>query len=214
MKLYGYFRSSASYRLRIALNLKKLDYQSIPIHLTRQGGEQFRDEYVEINPQGLVPSLEIEGMRLGQSIAIMEYLDEREPEPQLLPADLMSRAYVRQLALIIACDVHPLNNLRVLNYLGKDLALSPEQRNAWVAHWIILGFGAFEQLLARSPYRGRFCCGDTPSMADCCLIPQLFNARRFGVDLMAFPLIKAIELECENLEAFRNAAPAQQADAE
>lgn len=217
MRLYSYFRSSASYRVRIALHLKGLTYDTIPVHLLHQGGEQFLPAFSALNPQSQVPVLEEDGHCLTQSLAILEYLEERFPMPALLPTDALQRAKARQLALEIACDIHPLNNLRVLRYLKHDLKVSDEQKNEWVAHWIKLGFAALEQQLAavgtvEAP-QGRFCVGNTPGLADCCLIPQLYNARRFDVDMTPYPTLVAIEQSCEALEAFRLAAPGVQPDA-
>lgn len=217
MQLYSYFRSSASYRVRIALHLKGLAYETVPVHLLNQGGEQFLPEFSALNPQSQVPVLEEDGHYLTQSLAILEYLEERFPTPALLPADPLLRARARQLALAIACDIHPLNNLRVLRYLKRDLELPDEKKNTWIAHWIKLGFAALEQQLSATGStdkpRGRFCIGDTPGLADCCLIPQMFNARRFEVDMTPYPTLVSIEQACEALDAFRLAAPGAQPDA-
>jgi len=214
LRLYTYFRSSAAYRVRIALNLKQLDYSAIPVHLVRAGGEQHDAVYSELNPQKLVPTLDTGDGLLTQSLAILEYLEEIAPEPRLLPADAMGRAQVRALALIVACEIHPLNNLRVLNYLRDELAIEKDQRDAWYRHWIELGLSAFEQLLTRTARGGSFCYGDAPTLADCCLVPQLFNARRLGCALDPYPNIRRIDAHCASLEAFQRAAPAAQADAE
>lgn len=214
MKLHGYYRSSASYRVRIALNLKKLTYESVAIHLTRAGGEQYAPSYTAMNPQSLVPVLEIGKLRIAQSLAIIEYLDEQYPSPALLPSDTSQRAYVRQLAGIIACDVHPLNNLRVLQYLSKPLEVTDEDKLSWVTHWISSGFQAMESLITSSDCSGQYCCGDTPGLAECCLIPQLFNARRFNVDLDRYPRLLQIEARTQQLPAFLAALPANQPDAE
>jgi maleylacetoacetate isomerase len=214
MKLYTFFRSSASYRVRIALNLKGLDYEQAPIHLRRGGGEQLATAYRAINPQALVPALEDSARILTQSLAIMEYLEERYPKPPLLPADPADRALVRSMALIIACEIHPIQNLRVLVYLKNHLKQSDEDLNRWARHWIDLGLSALEQMVVSAPQRGRFCFGNTPTFADICLVPQLANARRFGCDLSAYPALLQIETACNALPAFANAAPEKQPDAE
>lgn len=212
--LYGYFRSSAAYRVRIALNLKGLSVRHVPVHLTRNGGEQFADEYRRRNPQALVPLLQEGDFQLSQSMAILEYLEERHPETPLLPAAAEDRARVRQLALTIACDIHPLNNLRVLKYLKHTLAVSEEAKNSWIQHWIQLGFEALEAQLAPGAAQNTFCFGERPTLADCCLLPQLFNARRFEVDMAPYPTLCAIEAACEALPAFQAAHPSRQPDAE
>jgi maleylpyruvate isomerase len=214
MKLYTFFRSSASYRVRIALNLKALNCEQVPLHLRRGGGEQFSATYKAINPQALVPALEDAGRILTQSLAIMEYLEERYPKPPLLPADPADRALVRSMALIIACEVHPIQNLRVLVHLKNNLKQSEDDLNLWARHWIDLGLSAFEQIVVSSPKRGKFCFGDTPTLADICLVPQLANARRFGCDLSAYPTLLQIEKACNALPAFADAAPEKQPDAE
>ncbi|AKZ62612.1 maleylacetoacetate isomerase [Herbaspirillum hiltneri N3] len=211
--LYSYFRSSASYRVRIALHLKGLSYDTVPVHLLNNGGEQYAPAFSALNPQSLVPVMEEEGRHITQSLAILEYLEERFPTPALLPPGLLDRAHVREIALAIACDIHPLNNLRVLRMLKQELGLSDEIKQQWIQHWITLGFGALETQLAGSPRRGRFCFGDTPTMADCCLIPQIFNARRFNVDMTPYPTLAAIEEACSALEAFQLAQPSAQPDA-
>ncbi|MDO4706468.1 MAG: maleylacetoacetate isomerase [Comamonadaceae bacterium] len=211
MKLYTYFRSSAAYRVRIALNLKGLSYEAVPVHLVR--GEQRQSDYCKLNPAGLVPALEVDGQALTQSLAIIEYLEETQGGPALLPADALGRARVRALAQAIACDTHPLNNLRVLQYLGQSLGVDEAQRTAWYRHWVQLGLGAVERMLADDPRTGAFCHGDQPTLADCCLVPQVFNARRFGCSLDAMPTVQRIAAHCEQLEAFRRAAPEQQPDA-
>jgi len=213
LRLHTYFRSSAAYRVRIALALKGLDYESLPLHLLREGGEQHGSAYRALNPAGLVPLLQDGGLSLDQSLAIIEYLEELHPAPALLPADAAGRARVRALALAVACDIHPLNNLRVLQYLDRRLQVAEPARNAWVQHWIGLGFDALEQSLARSPATGRCCHGDHPSLADCCLVPQAFNARRFGLELDRWPTLARIVGHCETLDAFAAAHPARQPDA-
>lgn len=213
LTLYTYFRSSAAYRVRIALHLKGLPYASVPVHLLRGGGEQHAPAYAQLNPTELVPTLVEGDLALGQSLAIMEYLEERHPAPALLPGDAAGRARVRALAQSIACDIHPLNNLRVLQYLKNELQLDEAARQQWCQHWITLGFTALEAQLQHSPRTGVFCHGDTPTLADCCLIPQLFNARRLDTALEAFPHIRRIEAACLALEAFQRAAPSAQPDA-
>lgn len=212
MKLYSYFRSSAAYRVRIALALKGLDYEYVSIQIAK--GKQFEPEYAEVNPQNLVPVLEDEGKRLYQSLAIIQYLDETYPEPRILPTDRFERNRVRSLALIIACEIHPLNNLRVLKYLTDVLKVSDEQKNAWYQHWVTTGFNALEHRLATEPQTGRFCHGDKPGFADISLVPQVANARRFKVDLTPYPNIVRIDAACNELEAFKKAAPQVQPDAE
>ncbi len=214
MRLYTYFRSSAAYRVRIALNLKGLAYEAAPVHLVRDGGEHRHPEYLALNPAGLVPALEDAGQVLTQSLAIIEYLDEIHPEVPLLPAGALDRARVREIAQAIACDIHPVNNLRVLQYLGRTLGATEAQRNAWYRHWVELGLSAVEARLARDEATAAFCHGDRPGLADCCLVPQVFNARRFDCDLSAMPTVCAIVDRCEALEAFQRAAPMAQADAE
>lgn len=214
MKLHGYYRSSASYRVRIALNLKQLHADTAYVHLSRNGGEQFTPAFSSLNPQQLLPVLEDGGAVLTQSLAIIEYLDETQAGQKLLPADALGRARVRQLAMVCACDIHPLNNLRVLNYLTGPLALSQVQKNAWYQHWTHLGLAALEAQLANSPHTGRFCHGDTPTLADCCLVPQVYNARRFQCDLALYPTILRIVAQCEALPAFSEAHPDAQPDAE
>ncbi|WP_142846445.1 maleylacetoacetate isomerase [Telmatospirillum sp. J64-1] len=213
MKLYTYFRSSAAYRVRIALGLKGVGYDSLPVHLLRDGGEQHRDAYLALNPQGLVPVLEEDGRVLTQSLAIIEYLEETHPAPALLPSDPVERARVRALAQAVACDIHPLNNLRVLRYLVRTLGVSEEQKNAWYRHWIETGLPALESMLAGHPATGRFCHGDTPGLADCVLVPQLFNARRFQIDLAPYPTLTRIDEACAALPAFQAAHPDNQPDA-
>ena len=214
MKLYTFFRSSASYRVRIVLNLKGLSYEQAPIHLRRGGGEQFTAAYKAVNPQALVPTLEDGGRVLTQSLAIVEYLDEKYPQPPLLPSDPADRALVRSMALVIACEVHPIQNLRVLNHVKKEYNQTDDQVNRWAQHWIDLGLSALEQLIVAQPKRGKFCFGDTPTLADICLVPQLGNARRYGCDLTRYPTLQQIEKTCMALPAFSNAAPEKQPDSE
>lgn len=212
LRLYSYWRSSAAYRVRIGLNLKGLRYEIAPIHLLRDGGEQRTDEFRDVNPQGLVPVLLHGNRQLSQSLAILEYLDETWPDPPLMPANARSRHRARAIAQAIACDIHPLNNLRVLQYLEREGKLVQEQRDAWVRHWIGEGFTAIEAMLADNLSTGRFCEGETPTIADCCLIPQVYNARRFGMDIARFPTIERIEKACLELPAFDLARPEMQPD--
>ena len=214
MKLHTYFRSSAAYRVRIALNLKGIQAEMAPVHLLKDGGEQFSAAYDALNPSHLVPLLEDGDMRLTQSLAIIEYLDDKHPQPPLLPPDARGRARVRALAQAIASDIHPINNLRVLKYLSEELGVSAEQKGEWYRHWVALGLRALETRLARDSETGRFCHGDTPTVADCCLVPQLYNARRFECDLSAYPTLVAIAARCEELDAFAEARPERQADAQ
>jgi maleylacetoacetate isomerase len=214
MRLYDYFRSSAAYRVRIALNLKGVapDERTF-VHL-RMGGQRAQD-YLALNPQGLVPALALDdGAVLTQSVAIVEYLDETHPQPPLLPPDPIGRARVRAIALSIACEIHPLNNLRVLNYLIGTLGVSREQKDGWYRYWIDVGFEALEKRLAHDAATGRFCHGDAPTLADVCLVPQMANARRFEIDLSPYPTLMRIESTCLALPAFAEAAPARQPDAE
>ena len=211
--LHTYFRSSASYRVRIALNLKGLEAKHVPIHLNRSGGEQFGTEFRALNPQSLVPVWSDGAVVLTQSLAIMEYLDERHPAPPLLPATIEERARTREIALAIACEIHPLNNLRVLKYLTGQLRVDEDAKNTWVRHWIELGLHALETRLS-ADRRGPFCVGTQPTIADCCLVPQLFNAQRFGVDLAPYPTLRSIDAGCQALPAFVAAHPSVQPDAE
>lgn len=213
LRLYDYWRSSAAYRVRIALNLKGLAYGAVPVHLVRNGGEQRGSDFLALNPQGLIPVL-VDGERVvRQSLAIIEYLDELHPTPPLLPATARDRARVRALAQTVACDIHPLNNLRVMQYLENELGASEPQRLAWMHRWMGDGFAAFEAQVVGHPSTGEFCEGELPGMADCCLIPQLYNARRFGMDLSAYPTLLRIEANCQKLPAFRDAVPEAQPDA-
>src|SRR5690606_16438554 len=214
MQLYSYFRSSAAFRVRIALNLKGLSYEYLGVHLLKDGGQQLAESYRALNPSALVPTLVDGDAVIGQSLAIMEYLDETHPQPALLPADPVGRARVRAIAQTIACDTHPLNNLRVLKYLKRDLQVSEEAKNDWYRHWVKLGLESVEAMLARSSSTGRYCHGDTPTLADLCLVPQVYNARRFDCDLSALPTIPRIDAACRELPAFDLAAPEKQPDAE
>lgn len=210
--LHTYFRSSASYRVRIALNLKRLQARHVFVHLNRNGGEQFGQQFLALNPQALVPVYSEGQVTLSQSLAIMEYLDEKHPLPPLLPTTIEGRARARQIALAVACDIHPINNLRILKYLTGTLGMGEDAKNAWVKHWIGLGLAALDAELASEA--GTFCVGEQPTIADCCLVPQLFNAQRFGVDLSAYPTLARIDAACQALPAFRGAHPALQPDAE
>ena len=213
MKLYDYFRSSAAYRVRIALNIKGQQPERAFVLLRKNA--QRGDDYLALNPQGLVPALVTDGGDvLTQSLAIIAYLDETFPAPPLLPSTPAERARVRGIALEIACDIHPLNNLRVLLYLKNTLGVSEEQKDAWYKYWIDVGLEALETRLARDPATGRFCHGDSPTLADICLVPQLSNARRMNVDVAPFPTLVRIESACNALPAFADAAPAKQPDAE
>lgn len=210
LKLYDYFRSSACYRVRIALNLKELDYEAIPIHLVNNGGEQYSPSYHAVNPQQLVPSLNNDGKILTQSLAIIEYLNETHPAPPLLPTDPLQKSRVRAFAYTIACEMHPLNNLRVHQYLINTFRISEEQKNHWYHHWLANGFNALEQSLLNNT-KHDFCFGDMPSMADICLVPQMFNARRFKFDLESYPNLRRIDENCRKLTAFMNAEPMEKA---
>lgn len=215
MKLYDYFRSSAAFRVRIALNIKGLPYDAQSVHLRRK--DQLSDAYLAVNPQGLVPTLvDDDGTVISQSLAIIEYLDETRPDtPRLLPADAPSRARVRALALAIACDIHPLNNLRVLRHLDQVFNIDEATRNElWYRHWIAEGMRGVEGLLAGNAATGTFCHGETPTLADCCLVPQIYNAQRFGCDLSAYPTALRINEACLALDAFQRALPEVQPDAE
>ncbi len=214
MKLYTYFRSSAAYRVRIALQLKGLAFESVPVHLVRDGGQQHSPAYAALNPNEAVPTLDDDGQIFTQSLAIIEYLDETRPNPSLLPGTAADRARIRAIAQTIACDIHPINNLRVLQHLARNHDLSEVQRSAWYCHWVERGLQTVEKMLAGDPRTGRFCHGDTPTLADCCLVPQVFNARRFGCSLAGLDTIVRIDAACSQLAAFARAAPGQQPDAE
>jgi maleylpyruvate isomerase len=212
--LHNYFRSSSAYRVRIALQLKGLPFEYASVHLNRDGGEQFKPAFSGRNPHHLVPVLSDGDIDINQSLAIIEYLDEAYPEVPLLPAGPRQRARVRQLSLAMACDIHPLNNLRVLKYLTGPLGVDEAAKAAWIHHWHLTGLTALEIDLAGDAQRGRFCVGDTPTLADCCLVPQLFAAGRFGMDLTPFPTLRAIDAACQQLPAFEKAHPARQPDSE
>lgn len=207
LTLYDYFRSSACYRVRIALQLKGINHKSIPIHLVQDGGQQFTNAYQAINPHSLVPSLRDDDKIITQSLAIIEYLDECYPTPALLPNDPFQKALVRSFALSIIADIHPLNNLRVMNYLKTQLKVSDQEKNAWYQHWITTGLQGLEKQLTRYALSGYYCFGDQPTLADICLIPQLYNAKRFACDLTPYPILRRIDHHCESQIAFIQAKP-------
>jgi maleylacetoacetate isomerase len=211
MKLYTFFRSSASFRVRIALNVKGIPYESVPVSLAR--GEHFQDAYRAVNAQALVPTLEEDGRLLGQSLAIIEYLDEVRGGARLLPADPLDRHYVRAFSQIVACEIHPLNNLRTLKYVKKSYGLDDAGVNAWYRHWIAEGFAMMEAFLLRERRHGKHVFRDQVTMADCCLVPQVFNAQRYQCDLEPYPTVMKLHEECMKLEAFQRAQPSQQPDA-
>ena len=213
LHLYSYWRSSAAYRVRIGLNLKGLAYETLPVHLVRDGGEQHSEAYRKLNPQELVPVFKHGDRVLRQSLAILEALDETWPEPALLPATSRDRQRARAIAYAIACDIHPLNNLRVLQYFDRTWNVPQPERDEWVRHWVVDGLAAVETVLNDHPSTGEFCEGDIAGLADCCLIPQVYNARRFGVDIGQFPTIARIDATCMALPAFQAAKPENQPDA-
>jgi len=211
LKLHSYFRSSAAYRVRIALNLKGLAHEAAYVHLIKDGGQQHALAYRALNPQALVPTLETDGGAITQSLAIIEYLDETHPQPPLLPGDALQRARLRAFALAIACDIHPLNNLRVLNYLKGPMGKDQAAADTWYRHWVETGLAACEALLPAS--KSKFCFSDQPTLADCCVVPQVYNARRLKCDLSKLPRLVAIDETCRALPAFAQAAPEAQPDA-
>ena len=219
-RLYTYWRSSAAFRVRIALALKGLDYESVPKHLLRDGGEQRKPEYLAVNPQGLIPALADDGFVIPQSLAICEYLEEIHPEPRLLPGSARDRAMVRGMAMVVACDTHPLNNLPIMGYLRREFGADDAAVNRWVAHWIGRGFAGLERWVGSIPGapvevdQQRFCFGNAVTLADVCLVPQMYNARRFSVDVTPYPRLVAICAHLERLPAFRSARPEEQPDAE
>jgi len=214
MQLYSYFRSSAAYRVRIALNLKGLPYDYVPVHLLKDGGQQRGESYVTLNPQGLVPTFVDDELIIGQSLATIEYLDETHPEPSLLPGSPDDRARIRDLALMVACDIHPINNLRILKYLKHTLQVDDDAKDAWYRHWTEEGLRALESRVANDRGTGAYCHGDVPTLADICLVPQMANARRFNCDLSGMPTLVRIDEACRALPAFEKAAPQNQPDAE
>jgi maleylpyruvate isomerase len=214
MKLYNYFRSSASFRVRIALSYKGLPYEYVPVHLLRGGGEQLAPAFRALNPDALVPVLDDDGVLLTQSLAIIEYLEETHPEPPLLPRDAVERAYVRSVALAIACEIHPLNNLRVLRYLVRTLGVREEQKDAWYRHWVEEGLAAIEARLLAEGRRGRYTLGDQVTLADVLIVPQIFNAQRYNCRVNHVPTIMQIFEACMQLPAFVDAQPSKQPDAE
>jgi maleylpyruvate isomerase len=214
MKLYTYYRSSAAYRVRIALNLKELSYEAMPVHLLRNGGEQLQEQYRAINPSGLVPAFQDDYITLTQSMAILEYLEDEYPQNPLMPRDAAGRARVRELAQIVACELHPVNNLRVLRYLVDDLELSEEVKAKWYRHWLVSGLEVLEKHLQRDPSAGPLCHGYNPTIADCFLVPQVYNAVRHDIDLSPYPNIVRINEACIKLPAFIAAHPSNQPDAE
>ncbi len=215
MKHFSYWRSSAAYRVRIALALKDVAHEKVFVHLVKGGGEQYNAEYKALNPQCLVPSLVLDdGAVLTQSMAILEYIEEKYSYPALLPSDASDRARVRALCNVVACDIHPLNNLRVLTYLRNDIGIEEEAKTAWYRHWIEIGFNAVEELLCRADGEGPYCFGGEPTLADVCLIPQVYNAKRFEVDLSPYSKIMKVDATCANHEAFSAAHPSAQEDSE
>jgi maleylpyruvate isomerase len=213
IRFHGYFRSSSSYRCRIAFNLKGVDYDFVPVHLLNDGGQQKKPEYKALNPQMLVPTLEAGDLTIGQSMAMLEWLDEKYPEPAFLPDNADDRARVRAFSQIIACDIHPLQNLRVLAYLRENYGEDQEGVERWCQRWIGDGLAACEALLARRDKQTAYCFGETPGLADICLVPQVFSAHRFKVDLADMPLVRAVHEACEQLPAFADAHPSKQPDA-
>jgi len=212
LALYTYWRSSAAYRVRIALNLKGLPYEARPVHLVNDGGEHLKPAYRELSPQAQLPTLIDGDLVVRQSMAILEYIEETHPEPALMPRDAQGRAKVRELMQAVATDIHPIGNLRVLKALESELGAGQAQKEAWSRRWITLGFDGLEALLAEG-VAGQFCFGDTPTLADCCLVPQYYNAVRWGVELQRYPVIRRVVAACQGLEAFEQAAPERQPDA-
>ncbi len=207
MKLYNYYRSTASYRVRIALYFKGLEYETIPVHLVNQGGEQHSEDYLNINPQAKVPTLEDNGFIVTQSLAIIDYLEEKYPKPSLYPTDIKARAFCKSIANLIACDIHPLNNLSVLQYLTRQLNITEEQKLSWYQHWVTKGFTALESMLQKSAFPKNYCIETTPSVADICLVAQVYNAKRFNCPMHDYPLIQAINDRCLMLKPFSETSP-------
>lgn len=212
MKLYGYWRSTAAYRVRIALHLKEIAFESISVHLVKNGGEQHCPEYSELNPNHLVPTLVDDDFSLNQSLAIIDYLEQAKTGQPLYPQDIKAKAKVQALALDIACEVHPLNNLRVQQYLTNSLTVTNEAKQAWLEHWMSIGFSAVEKQLNNSA--GKYCFADNVTVADICLVAQVYNAHRFNVDMSAYPLINSVVENCNQLPAFVKALPENQGDAQ
>jgi maleylacetoacetate isomerase len=213
IRLYSYWRSSAAYRVRIALNLKGLPYETMPVHLLQDGGQQHTPEFIDLNPQELVPVLMHGNRILRQSMSIIEYLDETWPTPPLMPATARERQRVRAIAQMIACDIHPLNNLRVLQFMEKTWNVPQAERDTWLRHWMKVGLDAVEDTLCDNPSTGDFCDGEQPTMADCCLVPQVYNAERFGVDMAPYRTIRRIVQTCLGMDEFKAARPENQPDA-
>lgn len=216
LQLYSYWRSSTSYKVRIALNIKQIDYDILPVHLVQDGGRQHSDDYKILNPMAAVPTLVDNGHNITQSNAILEYLEEQYPGIPLLPSEINARAFVRQIMNVVSCDIHPVNNLRVLQTLSNDLNVNDDDRKKWYHKWIKDGFAALEVMIKNSPYYqdNGFCAGEAPGFAECTLIPQIYNARRFNVDMTPYKVLEKIEAHCLTLGSFINAAPENQPDAE
>lgn len=212
LELFTYCKSSATYRVRIALNYKGIDYEPHYVDLLKDGGDNFKLEYLDINPQGLIPTLIHNGQAIHQSVAILEFLEETFPEPALLPEDPHDRAYCRAIAQMIACEIHPLNNLRVLAYIENELGHKPEEKLQWYRHWLAEGFNAIESYLVKHRKHGPYCLGDTPTIADACLVPQVYNANRYECDMQPYPTIRGINEHCLVLQEFLNASPDKQDD--
>ena len=214
LKFYGYFRSSAAYRCRIAFNLKEIEYDLNLVHLRKNGGQQKLPDYINLNPQALIPSIKEDDFILTQSMAIIEWIDEKYPEPKFIPKDINMRALVRAFSQIIACDIHPLQNLRVLEYLTNDLKQDQKSLDKWCQRWLGEGLAACEKIILRHHLNQKFCFGNVPTLADICLVPQIFSAQRFGVDLSEMPNLMRIFKNCSLLDAFNDAHPLKQPDAE